>query len=89
MAKKSVTRTIGAVQLKKDGSRVIKINSDVVLKQGQYVNLETPSAQIEGLTRAMQEGKLTEEWAMKQIERLEKTPDFVTHMLTTKVEVEV
>ena len=86
---KKVRRTIGSVNKAKEGnSRYIKISEDITLKKGQYVNLESPSDQIAGLQQAMQEGKLSEDYALKQIERLRKTPDFVSFHLITQVEVE-
>ena len=87
-------RTIGSVNKPTPGmleknpkaGRYIKISEDVVLKKGQYVNLESVADQIEGLQRAMEAGKLSEDYVQKQIERLEKTPDFVAFHLVTQVD---
>ena len=71
-------REIGSVVKGKDGKPdYIKINSDVTLKKGQYVNLESPKQQIESLQAAVESGKLTAEYGEKLLARLEATPDWV------------
>lgn len=75
-------RTIGSVVKARDGgSDYIQIRKDltepVVLKAGQSLRLESAEAQSLGVTKALQEGKLSEENARKALERIQKIPVFV------------
>jgi len=55
----------------------IKVYQDVVLKKGDYLNLETKDEQIKSVNKAKENGKLDEEMTNKILERLNKIPDFV------------
>ena len=74
MAKRTV---IGSVCKSKEGSPYLKIRNDVTLKAGSYVNLESPKQQKERVSKAMAEGKLTEQMGTEILARLEKIPAFV------------
>lgn len=73
---------IGTVlQAKDDPERsYIKIKTDITLREGQIVNVQSPQERIAFF---LERGFLTEEQAQDQ---LEKTPDFVLFELTTKSE---
>lgn len=69
---------IGEVQKTKDGTGTyIKIKKDTVLKQGQYLNVESKKKQLENLEAAVQNGKISAENAAKARERINKIQDFV------------
>lgn len=70
---------VGSIVKNKDSSKpdYIKMDKDVVLKKGQYLNLESKKFQIEKLEAAGQAGKLSEDLVEKMKANLEKIPDFV------------
>jgi hypothetical protein len=77
MAKYNRT-TIGSVVKGQDGKPdYIKMNKDVVLKSGDYLNLESKAMQLKSLDEAVNNGKLSEEVADKIRENVNKIPDFV------------
>lgn len=55
----------------------IKMDQDVTLKKGQYLNLENKASQLKGIDEAEHAGKLTSEVASNIREKIEKIPDFV------------
>ena len=65
---------VGAVFKGKDGKPdYIKISEDLVLKKGDFLNLESKQSKIEGITKAIENGKLSEEVGNKLLENVEKT----------------
>jgi len=70
---------VGSIIKNKDSSKpdYIKMDKDVVLKKGQYLNLESKKLQIEKLQAAGAAGKLSEDLVEKMKANLEKIPDFV------------
>lgn len=71
---------IGSVCKSKDPGKpdYIKIANDVVLKRGQFLNLESKAQRLASLTEAVEAGKLSEEVADKIRENVEKNhKDFV------------
>lgn len=71
-------KTIGSIVKGQNGKPdYIKINSDVVLSKGQYVNLESKAQRIEGIKKAIASGKLSSETGTKMLESAEKIPAFV------------
>ena len=69
---------VGSVVKGKDGKPpYIKVNADVHLKKGDFLNLESKANQIKGIEAAAAAGKLPEELAAKLLESAHKTPDFV------------
>lgn len=77
------TLTIGSVLKGKDGkSTYIKINEDVTLKKGQFVNLVDPRKQHEVLLGL---GLISEDQAAKMAERAAQTPEWVKFNLTIKI----
>jgi hypothetical protein len=91
MAKKRVT--VGQVIKGRNGkSDYIQIRKDLkeplVLKAGQFLNLESSKDQIKSLEDAAAVGKLSTEWVEQQVERLKKTPEFVRFQVTMTTESE-
>jgi len=82
MAKKRID--IGSVIKSKEPGKpdYIKVNADVVLKKGQYLNLESKAQRLASLSEAVNNGKLSNEIADKIRENVEKTPDFVRFMIS-------
>lgn len=69
---------VGSVVKGRDGKPdYIKVNQDVMLKKGQFLNLESKKDRLASLNEAVTNGKLSAEIADKIIENVEKTPDFV------------
>lgn len=70
---------VGSIIKNKDNTKpdYIKMDKDVVLKKGQYLNLESKKLQIEKLEAAGKAGKLSEDLVEKMRANLEKIPDFV------------
>ena len=70
---------VGSIIKNKDNTKpdYIKMDKDVVLKKGQYLNLESKKLQIEKLEAAGKAGKLSEDLVEKMKANLEKIPDFV------------
>ena len=76
MAKRT---TVGSVVKSKDagGADYIKIATDITLKKGDILRLESRSQQLERIDALEQSGKFDAEFAGKLRERAEKIPDFV------------
>ena len=74
---------LGQVYKSKDASKSDYIQIDknlkepVVLKPGQYIQVESKAYKLASIQRALENGKLSEENANKARERAEKMPDFV------------
>lgn len=70
---------VGSVVKSKEKGKpdYIKVSQDVVLKKGQYLNLETKADRLASLDAAVESGKLNEEIAAKIRENVEKQPDWV------------
>ena len=63
---------------KEDKSKsYIKVKADITLKAGDYLNLESKKHQLDGITKAFEEGKVNEEIFNSACERINKIPDFV------------
>ena len=77
MAKYRRTTIGSVVKGKEGGADYIKISKDVTLKQGDFLNLESKSAQLKSINEAVQNGKISGEVAEGIIENIEKIPDFV------------
>lgn len=75
---------MGSVVKSKDKSQpdYIKIKSDITLKAGTILNLESKSAQLERLDAAEKNGKLSADMASEIRERVNKMPDFVRFEIT-------
>ena len=71
-------KTIGSVVKGQNGRPdYIKLSTDITLKKGEYVNLESKADQIKSINEGVQAGRLTQERADKMLERAGKIPDFV------------
>lgn len=69
---------VGQIVKGKDGKPdYIKVDNDVTLKRGDYLNLESAASQRKGIEDAMQAGKLSGEVAEKMLEKVNKIPPFV------------
>lgn len=77
MSKKRVF--IGSVVASKDNPKefYIKVKTDVRLSAGQTLRLESKQQQIDSITKAEAEGKVSGEMANDIRARAEKIPDFV------------
>ena len=64
----------------------IKVNGEHVLRNGDYLNLETKASQIESLNAAVAAGKLQEATAAKIRESIDKIPDFVRFQVSRLIE---
>lgn len=77
-------KTIGSIVKGRDGKPdYIKVNVDVVLKQGQFLNLESQQYQLASLDKAVADGKIKEDTAEQVRERINKLPAFVRFEITT------
>lgn len=69
---------VGSIVKGKDGGAdYIKISKDVMLKQGDFLNLESKAQQLKSVQEAVSNGKLSGEVAETIMENIEKIPDFV------------
>lgn len=74
---------VGAIIKGRDGKAdYIKVNEDVVLKKGEYLNLESKASQIASITAAIENGKLSSEVGEKMLANVEKTPEFIRFNIT-------
>lgn len=55
----------------------IKFSRDVEFKKGDIINLESADEQMASLQEAVVGGKISEDFAQKIKERIEKIPDWV------------
>ena len=70
--------TVGDIVKGKDGKPdYIKVQNDVVLKRGDYLNLESKAQQLKNLDESLSSGRISGEFAEQLRERIEKIPDFV------------
>lgn len=70
---------VGSVLKAKDSSQpdYIKIDSDVLLKKGDILNLESKKSKLASLEKNIELGKLSGDLADKIKEAIDKMPDFV------------
>lgn len=70
---------IGSVVKNKEAGKpdYIKVNGAHVLKDGQFLNLESKATQLASLDDAVKAGKLSGDVAEAARERINKIPDFV------------
>jgi hypothetical protein len=69
---------IGSIVKGKDGKPdYLKVSKDVVLKEGDYLNLESKAAQLKSLEEAEANGKLGGDMLESIREKVNKMPDFV------------
>ena len=74
---------VGAIIKGRDGKPdYIKVNEDVTLKKGEFLNLESKASKIASLTAAIENGKLSQEVGQKMLEQAEKLPEFVRFEIT-------
>lgn len=75
---------VGSVLKSKDSSKnaYIKIDNDVVLKKGDFLNLDNKKSRLQGIEISEANGKLSSEVAQKLREQVEKMPDFVLFEIT-------
>lgn len=55
----------------------ITVANDIVLKKGQYLNLESKNFQLKGIEQAVADGKMSADVGQSASERINKIPDFV------------
>ena len=80
MAKKV---TVGSVVKGKDGKPdYIKVRGEHILRDGDFLNLESKASQLASLEKGIESGKISEDFAEKIRERLERIPDFVRFEIT-------
>lgn len=78
MASKWKRTVIGSIVKGKDGKPdYLKVSKDVVLKEGDYLNLESKSAQLKSLDEAEANGKLGGDMLQNIRDTVNKMPDFV------------
>lgn len=70
--------TIGTVLKSKEEGKgdYIKISQDVVLKKGDFLELESKKSALKNLEYVVETGKLDKEYAEKVRERLNKWPEW-------------
>lgn len=69
---------VGSVVKGKDGKPdYIQVSNDVILKKGDYLNLESKKTQLESAEAAIKAGKLGGDAQAAVLERINKIPDFV------------
>lgn len=70
---------VGSVLKSKDPTQpdYIKINTDVVLKKGDILNLESKKSKLASLEKNIENGKLSGDLADKIREGIEKMPEFI------------
>lgn len=76
MANKYKRTVVGSVVKNKTEGKpdYIKIGADVVLKKGEYVNLEGEKFQLDGIKSAVESGKMSPEIAEKAKARIGEVP---------------
>lgn len=76
---------IGSVVKSKEAGKpdYIKVNGAHVLKDGQYLNLESKTFQLASLEEAIKAGKLSGDMANSARERINKIPDFVRFQIVS------
>ncbi len=75
---KSTRLTVGSLLKGKDGkSDYIKIDADIVLKQGEFLEFETTKSMMAKADELESKGKISPETAEKIREQANKIPSFV------------
>lgn len=79
MAGKYRRNVIGSIVKNKEAGKpdYVTVAQDYALKKGDYLNLESKKSQLEGIEKAMAEGKIPAEAGAAAKERINKIPDFV------------
>lgn len=85
MAQKYKRTVVGSVVKNKDAGKpdYIQIGTDIVLKKGQYLNLESKAVQLAGIEKAVADGKISGENGEKAKERINNIPDFVRFQIVS------
>jgi hypothetical protein len=79
-------QVVGSVRKGTDGrADYIKFTTDLVIKQGDCLNLEDKETQLENIKYAVEKGKLSAEMAEKITAKVEKMPDFIRFEITKSV----
>lgn len=70
---------VGSIIKNKDAKKgdYLKVTGTHVLKNGQYLNLESKASQLASLDSAVADGKISGDNAAAARERISKIPDFV------------
>jgi len=77
-------KTIGSIVKGREGKPdYIKVRGAHVLKDGQFLNLESKAQQLANLDAAVAANKMSNETATKIKERVNKIPDFVRFEVIT------
>lgn len=82
-------RRIGSICKNKDGNGMyMKISSQesIILHPGVFLNIETKKSQTESLQEGLAKGRLTPEFAEKELARIDQIPDWVMGEVFMKVE---
>ena len=76
---------VGSVVKSKEAGKpdYIKVNGNHVLKDGQYLNLESKQFQLSSLEEAVKNGKLSGDAAQAARERINKIPEFVRFQIVS------
>ena len=79
MANKYSRTVVGSIVKSKDTTKpdYVTVANDIVLKKGQYLNLESKTFQLSGIDKAVADGKMSAEIGTAAKERINKIPDFV------------
>lgn len=77
MAKKyGKKQYVGTISKRKDGKgNYLKVQNDIKLTKGQFLNLESVADQIKGYEEGAQAGRITEDFAADQIKKLQESKD--------------
>jgi len=74
---------VGAIFKGKEGKPdYIKVNEDITLKKGEFLNLESKATKIASLTAAIESGKLSPEVGEKMLEAANNMKDFIRFEIT-------
>jgi len=85
------TRTeVGSICKSKDAEKpdYIKVNTDITLKKGDILNLESKKSKLEGIDTAVQNGKLSQDKADEIIEKINAMPEWVRFSIVRVVKNE-
>lgn len=84
-AKKSKRVLVGQILKGKEGQGdYIKVDADVVLKKGEFLELESASTIRKKADSLLEAGKIDEEFAEKLREQADKMPSFVRFRIIKK-----
>lgn len=88
MAKKKLKRVkVGAIVKGREGKPdYLKVYGDHVIKDGQYLNLESKAQQLANLEQALANKKLSADVVEAMKAKVNKIPDFVRFEVVTLVE---